>query len=331
MVLQNCYWGFWPLPGGEKKYLEVLTEILVKVRDESPSFDSLASWVSERFGSRVEWTRSSLRATVFNMGLARKNENGICELTEEGRRFLETRDLNLVIECLRNNICGIDEMLSWIGEKPMTVDELYRKFMELKISWKGDSQVRFRLLWLKALKVVGESDGRYYLILGGKETVEEVKGVEGEARKEVQGESEGFSHNRIVSMICEIGEILDFHVKREEWTPDRAYRCDVTWRDYETHHSPLKVFEIELSGNVDHALSSLSHAYDSWRPEQLYLVIEDESDSERARKLIEPRIKGAFARISGRLRIITWRDIYRLYSNLDKDRQLLKEIAKRVD
>jgi hypothetical protein len=137
------------------------------------------------------------------------------------------------------------------------------------------------------------------------------------------------SHGELVEVVCKLGELFDFHVKREEWTPDRAYRCDVTWREYETHLSPVKVFEVELSGNVDHALSSLSHAYDTWRPEQLYLIVEDERDGERAKMLVEPRVRGAFARIAGRLRVVGWADLYTVYEGLKRKEELVKELAKR--
>jgi len=136
------------------------------------------------------------------------------------------------------------------------------------------------------------------------------------------------SHGEIVNMICKLGEMLGFYVKREDQTPDGAYRCDVTWRDYEGH-APLKVFEVELSGNVDHALASLAHAYDIWRSEQLYLVVQDERDSKRAEKLLGPRVKGAFAQISHRLRIIGWFDLYMLYDGLKQREELVRELAKR--
>jgi len=137
------------------------------------------------------------------------------------------------------------------------------------------------------------------------------------------------SHAEVVNIICEIGRILNFYVRREEQTPDGVYRCDVTWRDYEGHLSPLKVFEVELSGNVDHALSSLTHAYDTWRPEQLFLIVQDQKNSERAKRLIEPRVKGTFARISHRLRIIGWDDICAIYESLKQKRNLIKDLAKR--
>ena len=137
------------------------------------------------------------------------------------------------------------------------------------------------------------------------------------------------THSELINMICEIGRILGFYVKNEESTPDHIYRCDVTWRDYEAH-SPLKVFEVEMSGNVDHALSSLTHAYDIWRPEQLYLIVLDERDLNRALKLVEPRLMGAFSRIRERLKVLTCKEVKELYDNLSSYGSLIKELSRKV-
>jgi predicted RNA-binding protein len=155
--------------------------------------------------------------------------------------------------------------------------------------------------------------------------------IEEKPPKEVlmaQSTTSPITHKDLVNMIKEIGEMLCFVVRVEDFTPDRIYRCDVTWRDYE-EHPPLKVFEVEVSGNVDHALASLAHAYDVWRPESLYLVVLDERDLERAKKLIEPRLKGAFSRLRGKLRVLTWKEITTLYSILNQQKDLIKELASR--
>ena len=136
------------------------------------------------------------------------------------------------------------------------------------------------------------------------------------------------SHNTIVEWLIEIGELLNFRVKKEEYTPDGAYRCDITWREYESHR-PIKVFEVELSHNIEHALSSLAHAYDVWGAEQLFLIVEDEKDTERAKKLIIPRVRGAFAKIADRLRIYSWTDIRDVYEALREKEKLIRELAKR--
>lgn len=136
------------------------------------------------------------------------------------------------------------------------------------------------------------------------------------------------THKDLINMLRDIGEMLCFVVKIEDFTPDKIYRCDVTWRDYE-EHSPLKVFEVEVNGNVDHALASLAHAYDVWRPESMYLVVSDERDLERAKKLVEPRLKGAFSRLRGRLKVLTWSEVITLHSALNQQKDLIKELASR--
>lgn len=48
-------------------------------------------------------------------------------------------------------------------------------------------------------------------------------------------------------------------------------------------------------GKVDHVLSSLTHAYDTGGPEHLHLLVKNENDKNKgAKKLVEPRVKGAF-------------------------------------
>ncbi len=104
------------------------------------------------------------------------------------------------------------------------------------------------------------------------------------------------SHDELVMELVELGEWLGFVVSREEHTPDGLYRLDVVWID-EEGHAPLKAFEVELSGEIDKALARLAHAYDMWRCDQLPLIVSDETKAERALRLVEPRLRGSFARI----------------------------------
>lgn len=135
-------------------------------------------------------------------------------------------------------------------------------------------------------------------------------------------------HKRLLEMLCDIGETLGFIAKTEEETPDKAYRCDVTWREYEGH-APVKVFEVELSRNIDHALSSLAHALDIWRPDQLYLILADESDFGRVQKLTEPRLRGAFSRVAPKLRPYPWIEVKRLHDSFSTSRDLITRLAQR--
>ncbi len=136
------------------------------------------------------------------------------------------------------------------------------------------------------------------------------------------------NHDTLVKELVEIGEWLGFVAKREDPTPDNLYRLDVTWRDFESH-SPLKAFEVDVRGDIDKALVRLKHAWDVWRCTQLYLVVSDERRADRARQLVEPRIRGAFASLRGRLVILGWEDVHELYTKLKDHSELLKRLSDR--
>jgi len=135
-------------------------------------------------------------------------------------------------------------------------------------------------------------------------------------------------HDVLVEELLNMGRWLGFVVKRDEPTPDNVYKLDVTWRDAEGHR-PLKAFEVEFSGDVDKALARLAHAYDMWGCEQLWLIVSDEAKSERARRLLEPMLRGSFARIRNKVIIVGWEDIHNMYKNVEPYKELLEMMSKR--
>jgi hypothetical protein len=136
------------------------------------------------------------------------------------------------------------------------------------------------------------------------------------------------SHDELVKELEELGIWLGFVAKKEERTFDGLYRIDVTWRDAEAH-APLKAFEVETGRNVDVALARLTHARHMWNCEQLWLIVSDEARAERARALVEPRVRGSFALIREKLRVLSWSELHDLYSKLKPHEELLKDLAKR--
>ncbi|MEM2290897.1 MAG: hypothetical protein QW711_04605 [Candidatus Korarchaeum sp.] len=58
---------------------------------------------------------------------------------------------------------------------------------------------------------------------------------------------------------------------------------------------PVTASEVAVKLGITHktTLKTLMHLYDTWGPEQLYLIVEDERDGERARRLVELRMRGA--------------------------------------
>ncbi len=145
---------------------------------------------------------------------------------------------------------------------------------------------------------------------------------------DVEVEDREVTHNVLVEELLNMGRWLGFVVRRDEPTPDNVYKLDVTWRDAEGHR-PLKAFEVEFSGDVDKALARLAHAYDMWGCEQLWLIVSDEAKSERARRLLEPMLRGSFARIRNKVIIVGWEDLHNMYKSLEPHKELLEMMSKR--
>lgn len=143
----------WPLPGGREKYIPRLLAILEQIRRAHPSLDDLAEWASEQFGAG-DWMKGAIDRCVLYPGLASNPDE--LSLTPTGSRYLETRDPDIVVEGFAKNILGFKEMLTWLGEKPMSKDELLNAFNKLGAGWKKIDQVTHRLNWLMALGWVSE-------------------------------------------------------------------------------------------------------------------------------------------------------------------------------
>jgi len=151
-------------------------------------------------------------------------------------------------------------------------------------------------------------------------------------RSKVEAEREAgksVEHDTVVQLLVELGEILGFHVSSEELSPDKLYRYDCVWRDA-SGHSPLKVFEVEFRSDVDKALARLTHAYDLWCPE-LYLIVADEKDLERARKLVEPRLSSAFTKIKNKLTTLSPTTLARIHECLSREKldEVVKQLSRR--
>jgi len=76
------------------------------------------------------------------------------------------------------------------------------------------------------------------------------------------------SHDELKSALCEIGRI-------QGYIPDKEYRLettylDVVWRRVE-RSVPTFVFEVQIGGDIYHAMAKLKHAFDLWNS-HIFLV-----------------------------------------------------------
>jgi len=143
------------------------------------------------------------------------------------------------------------------------------------------------------------------------------------------GSKVAFEHETVKDWLREIGEVLGYYV-RTEFEND-IHRFDVVWwgseRDFNGKKHPAAVFEVQRGGSLVEALARLKHALDRWNIYGLYLVVTEEEDVERARRLVEPHLKGSFHELQGRLRIWTAKRVREIRDALAEYRDEVRELS----
>jgi len=119
-------------------------------------------------------------------------------------------------------------------------------------------------------------------------------------------------------MIVEIGRLLGRYAETE------FEYYDVIWRDSPSSPRLSHVFEVQIAGSVDSALTRLKHAYDSQRS-RLFLVIADE----RSARFAGRRLTGSFHEIWDAITVIGIGELERLFESLKSQKDLLDKIIAR--
>ena len=91
-------------------------------------------------------------------------------------------------------------------------------------------------------------------------------------------------HGELKAKIAEMGRIQKFLAEVEY--PMEATRLDVVWRRVEKS-VPTYVFEIQVGGDIYHALAKLKHAYDLW-DSRIFLVADHAERSAAPAKFADP-------------------------------------------
>ncbi|MCI0390710.1 MAG: hypothetical protein MOB07_18340 [Acidobacteria bacterium] len=126
------------------------------------------------------------------------------------------------------------------------------------------------------------------------------------------------THKEAQAMLVEIGLMLGKHAEAE------FEHYDVVWRDSASSPRLSHVFEVQISGSVDSALTRLKHAYDAQRSRP-FLVIAGERDKRFAGK----RLTGTFHEIWDIITVIGVGELQRLFEALKTHEDLLGKIATR--
>jgi hypothetical protein len=143
--------------------------------------------------------------------------------------------------------------------------------------------------------------------------------VEAEAMRPATRETPGrVTHKDAQVMLVEIGQMLGRHAETE------FEYYDVVWRDGPASPRLSHVFEVQVAGSVDSALTRLKHAYDAQRSRP-FLVIADE----RSGRFAGRRLTGSFHEIWDAITVIGIGELERLYEALKSQRELLEKILAR--
>lgn len=125
------------------------------------------------------------------------------------------------------------------------------------------------------------------------------------------------SHAEAQQMLVEVGRMLGRHSQAE------FEHYDVVWRDSPSSPRLSHVFEVQVAGSVDSALTRLKHAYDTQRTRP-FLVIADE----RSAQFADRRLTGSFHEIWEAVTVIGVGELTRLYDSLKAQSSLLEKLVE---
>lgn len=130
------------------------------------------------------------------------------------------------------------------------------------------------------------------------------------------------SHNEVKLKLVEIGNIQGFIADSEYPIKigSKTSRLDAVWRRL-AYSVPTYVFEVQVGGDVEHALGKLKHAFDLWNSH--IFIVANESDHEK----VENLLSGTFHEIDNRLKFVELEKVAELYDRKKAYFDLEKELG----
>ncbi len=150
-------------------------------------------------------------------------------------------------------------------------------------------------------------------------TVTPVKKIEQKSVKPTIEKENVSLHSRIQDMLVELGKRLGYRAVKEYYHSPSGFRWDVAWFKPPTV-IPVKIFEVQIGGDIDKALLRLKHAYDLFKGCDLFLVALNIED---LRLTVQSRVSGAFHEIEDKLTLLDIHDIETLFRKYHIYKKLL--------
>ena len=126
------------------------------------------------------------------------------------------------------------------------------------------------------------------------------------------------SHDEVKQKLVEIGKLQNY-LAEAEYSFDIG-RLDVVWRRVQ-QSVPTYVFEVQVGGDVYHALAKLKHAFDLWNSH--IFVVARQADYQK----VEALLSGTFHEIGSRLKFIELEKVEELYKRKKAYLDLEKELG----
>lgn len=125
-------------------------------------------------------------------------------------------------------------------------------------------------------------------------------------------------HTQLIEQLVEAGQLQHFIAEKEYRMENE--RLDAVWRRVE-RSVPTFVFEVQIGGDLYHALGKLKHAYDLWNS-RIFIVAQ-----ERDRRATEKLLSGTYHEIRAAVRFIEVEKFQEIYELKRKLRSLEKELG----
>jgi len=125
-------------------------------------------------------------------------------------------------------------------------------------------------------------------------------------------------HDEVKAKLLEIGRLQKLIVDGE-YDMDGG-KLDVVWRRIE-RAVPAYVFEVQIGGDLYHALGKLKHAFDLWNS-NIFLVVAEE-DVSQARELLA----GTFHEIRGKVKLVEVEKVKELFKRKKEYRDFETELG----
>ena len=137
-------------------------------------------------------------------------------------------------------------------------------------------------------------------------------------RRTVAESKEDATHTGVQQLVYEIGR-MNRLISEKEYPIDEE-RLDVVWRRIE-RSVPTFAFEVQMGGDIYHALGKLKHASDLWNSKVFLVAPEDQFSAATA------LLRGTFNEIESKIKILSLFQVQELHEQKQKWVKIEKEIG----